>query len=396
MLKFKDITVTDALFFFWLVTEFAFLHTFIAQLGLLAFCGVIAFRTLVKNKIVFDRCFFWYILFAAICVWNIYMGFSISPALSKEFISTLALNFVFIYCAFMYLRERSFESVCSIFEIASLVIAALLVLQNISMTGTLLFREEGGINANSAAIMSAFVICFMIFAGHTSPRHIAVIAVLSIFIVLSGTRKALLTVGLVLVCYFFMIKPSKIFRNACIGALILFALYFLIMNVPFLYDNIGVRFEEFFVYLEGGKGDGSTETRNDYIKIGMMYIKDNPIFGHGVNCFQTLPGAFGTYSHNNYIELLFSVGIFGTLAYYMMYISVLLRGVFGALRTRSKHAIIAIAIIITCFITDYAQVVYYDRNSLIFIVLALSLVINKGNDYEQDPQGSQKPVQAVR
>ena len=56
--------------------------------------------------------------------------------------------------------------------------------------------------------------------------------------------------------------------------------------------------------------DVSISYRSEYIYAAINYFIENPIFGIGLDQFRIQNDS--SYSHNNYVELLCSVGFFGS------------------------------------------------------------------------------------
>ena len=100
--------------------------------------------------------------------------------------------------------------------------------------------------------------------------------------------------------------------------------YYLIMNVPAFYAVIGERMESLFsFFLTGSSISGSSaEQRADMINIGLRKWLESPIWGYGFDSFKyynrSMTGHF-YYSHNNFVELLYNLGIIGFVIYYWYY-----------------------------------------------------------------------------
>ena len=125
--------------------------------------------------------------------------------------------------------------------------------------------------------------------------------------------------------------------------------------------------------LQGESGASSEETRQQFIKLGMLYFKERPFTGYGLDTFRILPGSYGTYSHNNYVELLYGVGIVGTCVYYFMYLDLLIRFIHRRFTNANTLNIIAISFIMISLMIDYAMVTYYERASLSILVIIATI-----------------------
>ena len=164
------------------------------------------------------------------------------------------------------------------------------------------------------------------------------------------------------------------------------------MKVQVVYEMIGSRFETLQSFIEGGDTDNSTKARDNFIEIGMLYWSKNPIWGHGLNSFGALWGDDTTYSHNNYVELLCSVGIVGAISYYMIYLASLIK--FIKLRGKDMIVPFAISVIFSCLITDYALVSYFER--VLYIPIVILFVILSRYDYTRKNKGTGNYLQSKK
>ncbi len=68
----------------------------------------------------------------------------------------------------------------------------------------------------------------------------------------------------------------------------------------------------------------STDICKEMIKIGWLAFLRRPLFGNGWFYFSVYSG-LGTYSHNNYIEILVTYGLAGFIFYYGIFISTFIK-----------------------------------------------------------------------
>lgn len=125
--------------------------------------------------------------------------------------------------------------------------------------------------------------------------------------------------------------------------------------------------------------DLSTFMRIQLIKYGFEMWKDNPIIGVGVDNFRVnikeywhvgLP----LYSHNNYIELLSTIGIFGAISYYALYFYLLiilfsLKKEFYSQKENFNSVVLLITTILTLMVAEIFTVTYYVKYSWILITV---------------------------
>lgn len=362
-------------FLLWISTEYVFLHTIYSQLALLFFFGTVVLHIVYNHIFPLSKIYLLYLLFLITCCLNIWLGYSINPYESNKLIGTLWLNFIFLIFSYYYFYYQELSQIVDIMKVAALLISFVTWGVNYSITREFFFRGSGGINANGMAVLNAFVISFLIITGKTvQTKNLVCIACLFLFCVISGTRKSFIILFVMLSVFYCFRYPKKLPKYFLMGAFGLGIALFLLLKIPFLYNSIGVRIEALILFAQGGEGDSSLASRASYISLGMSHFKESPIWGNGINCFKTIPGAYGTYSHNNYVELLFSVGLVGTFSYYLLYLCTMIKGMTNYIKTKACGSVISIAVIISCLITDYAQVGYYDRSSLVFITLAMAMI----------------------
>src|SRR5699024_11610138 len=105
------------------------------------------------------------------------------------------------------------------------------------------------------------------------------------------------------------------------------------------------------------------------INAGITFFEERPLFGHGIDSFRQLyfnyVGDY-RYSHNNYVELLVSVGVFGTVIYYFGLLSVLKK----SFNKTNPYLIFPFVVIATILIIDYGLVSYTSYLIQYFICLA--------------------------
>ena len=135
----------------------------------------------------------------------------------------------------------------------------------------------------------------------------------------------------------------------------------------FLQSTTFVRFESL---LTASAGDGSSnDHRKKLLEEGLNMWFNHPFAGTGFGSFSSLTTSEFGYSHNNYIEILVSVGILGIIFYYAFYLS-LLKSYWRVLSLKFETSFVGINILIIfqLFIIDIAAVTYSMKE--IFVLLA--------------------------
>jgi O-antigen ligase len=104
-------------------------------------------------------------------------------------------------------------------------------------------------------------------------------------------------------------RLKKLWVGSMIGLLVLGVVVGLLTSdLPFL--------ERVTQTLDANRSvQGSDQVRLDMIEKGIGLFMDKPLVGHGFDSYRFLAG-YGTYSHNDWVEMLVGVGVIGT-AFYM-------------------------------------------------------------------------------
>ena len=295
-----------------------------ATLLVLFFGGLLFIRNKKKIYISKNIYFIGYIIFALFCFSSILWAhdadsvFAVYPPCIRIIILTL----------FMSVRINTLQDIhvyFVLFIISTLLLCIIVGVMMITFYSTdfINYRFGGNFyfNPNFIALLCCISIGFLLYLLSISNKAFTVIDIILIvffivIIALTQSKKGI--VGAVLIPFFYEIKSKKSFVNFLFIGLVVTII--VLMAVPeeiFLdiKDSILLRFESFLG--QGGK-DSSTELREGYTKVAIRMWQQSPVFGVGINNFAILnPMMKGTYSHNNYAELLAGVGVIGFLLYYM-------------------------------------------------------------------------------
>lgn len=269
----------------------------------------------------------WSFLFIFLCFisnfWSVDLQYSLlgtRAALEIAIIGNLLIAFLD--------KKEKLDFLIQCFILAGLVLVLkMLITVPISNWGS---SRIGNIiyNANSIGLYLGFSTIFALYLAYTKKNKLRYYILMTIFILVifaTGSRKAFVVV-LAGVSSLPLIKSNKISKRILIlpiSICILIIGYQLVMNVPTLYNIIGIRVEK-FLNLFTGKGDidASTRIRIDMIKTGAQHFLNKPLIGYGINTYTSFSG-FDTYSHNNYLELLTGIGAIGCILYYSIYLYII-------------------------------------------------------------------------
>ncbi len=252
----------------------------------------------------------------------------------------------------------------------------------ITKLGTELSRVGGEINnVNTIGMELAMTALIAIYFGMNNNKKFYLLAALPIILALStASKKAIIGIVLGLIVLIVFKKRGSFSVLDTIKRIVLPIVVIIIMAFMIqtnIFPTLTRRLETFSSSLTGeGKTDLSTEERNSFIEYGFASFLENPIGGVGVgNSGQITMEAVGrsTYLHNNYIELLATTGLFGTIIYYYVFVSML----FFAIKNRKvEYASAIIMIFILCLTLDWGMVSYYNKITYIYILAGILFYSN--------------------
>lgn len=191
-------------------------------------------------------------------------------------------------------------------------------------------------------------------------------------ILMSGTRKALISSLLFIIVYTLYFKKTSFINLFFYGFLFclgLYGLYLLTTQVEFLYLVIGRRLEGLLGFFNPSYADvdESTLAREELIRDGIKIFKDHPLLGAGIKDTQLLLRD-ASHPHNNYLSCLDFGGIICFILYYVMHLSIIYN--FFRMKIRSNQSVFAIGMLIALVITDYFATTY----NIIFFPVFLTIL----------------------
>lgn len=213
-------------------------------------------------------------------------------------------------------------------------------------------------NPNSAASLLSIYVFAVIYKVSKNRKKIDIFAlILCVFVIFStGSKKAIIVVAIASLLLLFkdgkIVKKRILYFGITLGVIILAC-----FTVPALYEYIGRRFLSLFgeIGLIQFHSDHSSELRAEYIEKAIELWKNNLWIGGGYDNFRVNSG-FETYSHNNYVELLSSVGILGLTIYYGYYLLLLWKN--ARQSNLNMKNILYILFIISTLVSDVGSVIF--------------------------------------
>ncbi|MEF1228467.1 O-antigen ligase family protein [Vibrio fortis] len=229
------------------------------------------------------------------------------------------------------------------------------------------------INPNHISLFCGFVIFISILNKRNINRSVLLLSLFlsSYLIFQTGSRKGLLLALVSLSIFAFKLdeKKATMSYSAILGLAGFGSIFLLISNLEFL-SSIHPIFNRFYEFTQmditdlsrdGFGGDSSTRWRLIFIVDAYNLFLENPLKGIGLDNFKTIYSE-DLYSHNNYVELLSTLGLVGLIAYYAFYFSI-----FKCI-LKSK-SIFCLFIMFFFLSMDFAMVSYFERMYIFPLIL---------------------------
>ncbi len=347
----------------------------------LIFAALVFARILMRDlKIKKNKYLLFHLLFIIVSLFSYF--YAVKPQYVIGDVKTLVLIYIVMIAIVNFVdTPEKLNRVVKSF-IVSGVISSIYILLISDLTRITRFGSELG-NVNDIGMIIGISSIFSTNECIRSKKKVHVLYSLPMLIVilLTGSRKAIIFVVMAILFIIYSKNNNRLkgkIKFLIWGTIILIVTMYVVIKIPIFYEIIGKRFEGIFALITGkGKVDNSASTRLRMIEYGIELFKNRPIFGYGAKNYRVMYGiTYGVerYDHNNFIELLVSVGITGAFIYYLSNYIVFRDLYKYQKKHKNCHLIFPfLAIIITYFLSGIS-LVYYDSKHYSFI-LALASVI---------------------
>ncbi len=331
----KDLFITVSLALY--ILTFYFINTPVTNVLssslLYVFIGLTIFKLLTKQtpiKIISYS--LWYTAFMLLGALSFYY------ALNGDYVLTdLYILFVSVLLTFSFIQyAQNLSSIKRIFSFFTYLpifpILYLFISGELNASSERLGQSTFGNANNLAMVMMISLFCTCWFIVYGNKKHIFVniaLAILYLYVTaLTGGRKFFLMPFIFLM----LLLIFKFWRDKKLSSVLLILIFLVIVlssawaviNIPVLFNSIGVRFEGLLNFINGDLAASDPSTLNRYILIvnGWKWFLEKPLLGYGLNNYSGLYSDLwgSSYAHNNYIELMVDLGLVGVLVYYSFYI----------------------------------------------------------------------------
>lgn len=241
-------------------------------------------------------------------------------------------------------------------------------------------RLGGGINNENVIGLytsTTAVMCFY-FAYCKKEKLFYIVMLLPFFVAMgSGSRKALALVvfGIFAIIFIQYRREAKLSGFVkLVAAVTVLAVAVAVMSQMEIFDVMFSRIEKMF---NSAQKDNSTLVREAMIEYGLDYFKQHPYTGIGIANSGIITKnnlGWSTYLHNNYVELLATVGIFGTILYYAIYVYLIVELYKLAFRENDDTAVLMLSLMVSNLVMDYGAVSYYSKTTYIYLAMAAATI----------------------
>ena len=378
------------------VLSYSVVFNVISRALALLLIALLGLYALIRKTFRFSALFIYFgffVLFGACsCLW--------AADLSKSLSSTFTIVQIFVLISLIY-SYISYEQKINYFLFVLSIAGTFFAIYTVAYFGLedYIAGIEDGLrvgseinNLNAIGMMCAGACILNIWQALFEKKYWCIaFAIICFFVALgSGSRTAI--VGLIFaIVFLFVLKGNsyKKMKSILQLAIIIGALY-AILKLP-AFESFMLRIEQMINgFLGKGDVDNSSTIRLKMIRVGFESFLENPVLGIGIGNSHVITaehfGGWETYLHNNYVELLATTGIVGTIIYYMMFIIPAVKMIKPAL-AQNKLAILSEVILAVNLVFHIGTVDYYNKVSylyLLFVWLCLPMVLSKRGYNEQN------------
>lgn len=245
------------------------------------------------------------------------------------FIFLIIFNMTFLFSNMN--KEDLISIICKSSAIATILICIFIFTQEKSniMSGSIRIGESasGNVTVVSAYLGILSIPCIYKYIYEHKKTYMLIYLLQVCFMLLTGSKKSLIYIFIGFGLFLIFKNGLKVHKYIIpIIALIMFFIF--IFNNNYFYNIIGYRIVDFLgeigFKIDGANYSYSTDARINMISQGLEAFKTHPFLGGGWYYFSKYTG-IPSYSHNNFIEILVTYGLFGFFIYYGMYCFIIIK-----------------------------------------------------------------------
>lgn len=307
------------------------------------------------------------VIYSLLIIWAcLSMVWSINQSYTKGTIINLIIAFLNSISLICFIDSKiKLKKVFKLYIAFLICMSLILLLFETNPPGTSGYGETVGLYFNSIAHMLAIgtFMAYYLFKSEKKKCYLLFIAVFYYIIFLTGSRKGLIfpvvsVIGI-------EILDKRISINKILKFLIFMGIISSIVVIVLnSNERMKERFSDLFLSMIGESvEDKSVEEREFFRETAKELFIHNPIIGIGAGCFaaymEQINYSHVAYCHNNFLELLSTLGLVGFIIYYINYYIIIKTSIRNIKQERSLEATIPLVFIIVFTIFEYGIVSYY-------------------------------------
>ena len=307
------------------------------------------------------------LIYGLLIIWAcLSMLWSIDQGYTKGTIINLVIAFLNAISLICFIDSKiKLKKVFKLYIAFLMYMSIILLFFETNAPGTSGYGVVVSLYFNSIAHMLAIGIfmTYYLFKSEKKKRYLLFIAVFYYIIFLTGSRKGLLFPIVSIIGI--EILDKRISINKILKFLIFLGIICsIVLIVLNSNERMKERFSDMFLSLIGENvGDKSVEEREFFRETAKELFIHNPLTGIGAGCFaaymEQINYSHVAYCHNNFLELLSTLGIVGFIIYYMIYYLIIKTSIYNIRQKRILDMIIPFVFIIVFAIFEYGIVSYY-------------------------------------
>lgn len=344
---------------------------------------------LLYKKIPIDKDhFFWALSFGFLALLSVVFSVNMDESIAIMLQLYQALIISIIVCAWLNQKHQYIFLFNTIILLSFFYCIRLFIYMNTISWGSRKFSTMLGTNVNSIGLRLSIAASFSLFLYYTVEKRWRIIYLLCNYlfgamILATGSRRAL---GLWVISFaIFTLKQATNLRKKAktliIILMVLLSLYFMLTRNEALHSIIGYRLENSLNFIISGNRDQIGEAdsiRLDLVKEGMILFSQKPILGWGMGTFSEVSNSGHYYSHNNYIELLYSMGLLSIPIYYSIVINRISKVV--SIGLKNPKNVLCFVLLVEILFSDVFAPNYYSIISSLSIAIVISMLKDEKNE----------------
>ena len=244
---------------------------------------------IVDKGIIPSKYYLWLSVFVAFVLSSYFWSKNTDYALTgvKVVINIIPIS---IYLKLLIRNKYDIEKIVKIFIMVSFFTSIVVIVKTLLTSSSIsrLTSEFGGNwNPNEFGLQMAFALCLYIayckgdFSENINVQRpkVSIVMFFTTIILLTGSKKSLFVIVLFILLYYGLLQVNKRFKSIIYVLLSITIIFYIIYNVPFLYEIIGLRVDQLIssIGLISTNNRSGDLIRLEMIERGWAFFKESPL-----------------------------------------------------------------------------------------------------------------------